>query len=183
MQLANSGTRYGSLPQALHWLTVICVVAGWLLGRFHMVFPKGPPRDFAIWTHVTLGECVALFLIARLVWRIANPPPPLEPTQFGWLLEAASRASHYTLYLLLVAVPLVGIVFQLKRGQALPVFGWDIASPWPTDRAVARNVLTVHYYLANALLVLAGIHAAAALIHHYGFRDRTLVRMLPGAAR
>jgi cytochrome b561 len=38
----------------------------------------------------------------------------------------------------------------------------------------------VHELLANALLILAGLHACAALIHHYVFRDRTLVRMLPG---
>ena len=40
--------------------------------------------------------------------------------------------------------------------------------------------MEVHELLANALLILAGIHAAAALIHHYVFGDRTLVRMLPG---
>jgi cytochrome b561 len=97
-------------------------------------------------------------------------------------LEIASRVSHWTLYALLVAVPFVGIVFELKRGNALPMFGWELASPWPADRALARSLLTVHYYLANTLLILAGVHAAAALIHHYALRDQTLLRMLPGAA-
>jgi len=46
MQLANSGTRYGAIPQALHWLTVLCVVAGWLLGQFLDAFPKGSPQAF-----------------------------------------------------------------------------------------------------------------------------------------
>jgi cytochrome b561 len=88
------------------------------------------------------------------------------------------------LYALLLAVPLIGIIVQLKRGNALPVFGaWNFASPWPTDRSTARNLLEVHELLANALLILAGIHAVAALIDHYVFRDRTLVRMLPGAAQ
>jgi cytochrome b561 len=181
MQLANSKTGYGAAPQALHWLTAICVIVAWLLGQFHAVFPKGPPRALALWTHFTLGECVMLFLVARLVWRIADPPPPFLPTPFGRLLEIASRVSHYTLYALLVVVPFVGIIVQLKRGNTLPVFGLEIASPWPADRATARTILSAHYYLANALLILAGIHAAVALIHHYVFRDRTLVRMLPGA--
>jgi cytochrome b561 len=177
----NSPARYGALPQALHWLTAIFVIAGWLLGQFIDAFPKGPPRTFALLTHMTLGEFVILFLIARLIWRFANPPPPVEPTQFGRLLEVASQVSHWTLYALLVAVPVVGIVVELKRGQPLPVLGvWDVASPWPADRATARNALGAHEVLANALLILAGIHAAAALVHHYAFRDRTLVRMLPG---
>lgn len=182
MQLANSKFGYGALPQALHWLTAICVIAGWLLGEFHDAFAKGPPRAFALWAHITLGECVLVFLVARLVWRIADPPPPLEPTRFGHLADIASRVSHYALYALLVAVPLLGIVVQLKRGNALPIFGaWDFASPWPADRVTARSFREIHELLANALLILAGVHTAAALIHHYVFGDRTLVRMLPGA--
>ena len=184
MQLINSPTRYGAVPQALHWLTAICVIAGWLLGQFLDVFPKGPPRAFALMTHMTLGELVATFLVARLIWRFADPPPPPEPTQFGRLLTIASLVSHWALYALLIAVPFVGIVGQLKRGNALPIFGlWQFASPWPADRAVARSVLEVHEVLADALLILAGIHSCAALIHHYAFRNRTLARMLPGSAR
>jgi cytochrome b561 len=181
MQLANSKTGYGAVPQALHWLTAICVIVGWLLGQFHDVFPKGPPRGFALWMHITLGECVIIFLVARLIWRIADPPPPLLPTPFGRVLEIASRLSHYMLYALLVVVPFVGIIVQLKRGNALPMFGLEVASPWPADRATARTILSAHYYLANALLIVAGIHAAAALIHHYVFRNPTLARMLPGS--
>jgi cytochrome b561 len=74
MQLANSGTRCGAIPQALHWLTVLCVVAGWLLGQFLDAFPKGSPQAFALLTHMTLGQLVIVLLIARLAWRIANPP-------------------------------------------------------------------------------------------------------------
>jgi cytochrome b561 len=88
MQLKNSPTGYGAVPQALHWVTAICVMVGWLLGQFNDAFPKGPPRALALWTHMTLGELVVLFLVARLVWRFTNPPPPLEPTQFGRLLES-----------------------------------------------------------------------------------------------
>lgn len=182
MQLGNSKFSYGALPQALHWLTAICVIVAWLLGQFIDAFPKGPPRAWALWTHMTLGECVMLFLVVRLVWRIADPPPPLEPTRFGRALAIASKFGHYTLYALLLAVPFLGIIVQLKRGNPLPIFGaWTFASPWPADRATARNLLEVHELLANALLILAGIHAAAALAHHYVLRDGTLVRMLPGA--
>src|SRR5271167_4969680 len=135
MQLLNSPARYGAVPQALHWLTAIFVIAGWLLGQFLDVFPKGPPRALALLTHMTLGECVMVFLVARLICRFVNPPPPVEPTQFGRSLEIASRVSHWTLYALLVAVPFVGIVVTLKRGAALSIFGlWDVASPWPIGR-------------------------------------------------
>jgi cytochrome b561 len=79
-------------------------------------------------------------------------------------------------------VPVVGIVLQFARGEALWIFGlYEIASPWTKDRVFASSVNEAHELLANALVILAELHAAAAaLIHHWVFRDRTLVRMLPG---
>jgi cytochrome b561 len=181
MQLANTEARYGALPQALHWLTVISVAVGWLLGQFMDDFPKGVARDTAFATHVALGEFVIVLLALRLLWRLFDRPPALLPTRFGRAAEIAATLTHYALYALLLAVPLVGIVAQLKRGDALPIFGvWRLASPWPADRTAAHSVMEVHELVANALLIFAALHAAAALIHHYVFHDRTLVRMLPG---
>lgn len=180
MQLVNSTTRYGAVPQALHWLTVIFVVAGWLLGQFIDDFPKGAPHATALWTHITLGQLVVVMLVVRLAWRIVNPPPAAEPTRFGRLIEIVSKSSHAALYLLLLAVPIVGTIVQLRGGHDLPILGfWHVASPWPADRARAESVLEVHEVLANALLILAAIHAGAALMHHYALGDRTVVRMLP----
>jgi cytochrome b561 len=182
MQLANSPSRYGALPQLIHWLTALFVIAGWLLGTFMDDIPKGPPRAFGLLTHMTLGQCVFAFVIVRLIWRYTNPPPPPEQTRYGKLLEIGATLSHYALYALLLAVPILGVVVQLKRSNPLPIFGFgEFASPWPADRATARTILGIHEFCADALLILAGAHAVAALVHHYAFRDRTLVRMLPGA--
>jgi cytochrome b561 len=181
MQLANSTARYGAIPQTVHWLTAIFVICGWLIGQFGDVLPKGAPREFGLLVHMTLGQCVIALLLIRVAWRFVNPPPPLEPTPLGRFLEIAARLSHFALYALLIAVPLLGIGVQLRRGDPLPVFGvWQFQSPWPADRSLARSILWVHGNLADALLILAGIHAGAALAHHYIWRDRTLSRMLPG---
>jgi cytochrome b561 len=183
MQLANTRTQYGAIPQLVHWLTALCVIAGWCLGQFGDDLPRGAIRDGGLVMHMTLGQCVVALLVIRLIWRQVNPPPPLEATPLGRLIGAAAKLSHFALYALLLVVPFLGIVVQLKRGHDLPVFGlWDFASPWPADRAVARNVLTAHSFLADALLILAGLHACAALVHHWLWRDATLRRMLPGRA-
>jgi cytochrome b561 len=182
MQLANSHSRYGALPQLVHWLTALFVIAGWLLGTFLDDIPKGSPRAFGLLAHMTLGQCVFVLVIVRLIWRYTDPPPPPEKTRYGKLLEIVATLSHYALYALLLAVPILGVAVQLKRGNPLPIFGLgELASPWPADRATARTILRVHEYCADALLILAGAHAVAALTHHYMFRDRTLTRMLPGA--
>jgi len=182
MQLANSKARYGAGPQALHWLTAIFVICGFLLGQFGDFFPKGSPRELGLIVHMTLGQGVVALLLVRLLWRKLNPPPPPVATPLGRLAETAAKASHFTLYGLLLIVPLLGAIVQLKRGNELPIFAiWHVPSPWPVDRNLARSILSLHGTLADALLILAGIHACAALVHHWIWRDRTLSRMLPGA--
>jgi cytochrome b561 len=180
MQLANSASRYGVIPQSIHWLTALFVVAGWLLGQFGDALPKDA-RGLGLLVHMTFGQCVFVLLVARLLWRFADPPPPAEATPYGRLVKVAAGASHVALYALLIVVPFLGVIVQLKRGHDLPILGlWNFASPWPADRAIARTVLELHSTLADALLILAGIHACAAIVHHNVWRDRTLMRMLPG---
>ncbi|MBR0951505.1 cytochrome b [Bradyrhizobium canariense] len=188
MQLSNSTKDYGAIPQALHWLTVFLVALAWGLGIFGDVLPKGGPRDAGLFVHISAGVAILAFLVARVIWRLVDPPPPLEATEFGaWMgkwLDSASRIAHLALYALLVAVPVVGIILQFARGDALSLFGLaEVPSPWLKDRAFAHNVKEVHEILAHALVILAAFHAAAALIHHLVFRDRTLVRMLPRNVR
>ena len=107
-----------------------------------------------------------------------------KSTMLGAWLDRAARFAHYALYALLLAAPISGIVLQFARGNALPVFGlFEISSPWPADRQFARSAKELHELLSNALVLLAAMHAGAALFHHWVLRDRTLVRMLPGSIR
>jgi len=180
MQWTNSKARYGAIPQIVHWLTANFVVCGFLLGQFGDVLPKGAPRAFGLLVHMTLGQCVLALLVVRLAWRQVDPPPPAEKTPLGRLIETAAKLSHFTLYGLLLVVPGLGVIVQFKRGNDLPIFAiWHLPSPWPVDRNLARSILSLHGTVADALLILAGVHAGAALVHHWLWRDRTLSRMLP----
>lgn len=184
MQLLNSDKGYGAIAQTMHWLTVILVILAWALGIFGDDLPKGTPRQVGLSVHLGVGIAILVLLVARLMWRAVNPPPIAEATEFGgWLGkwgDPAAAIAHYTLYALLVAVPVAGIVLQFARGDALPLFSLAaIPSPWLKDAAFAHNVKEVHEILAHALVVIAAFHAIAALIHHWVFQDRTLIRMLP----
>jgi cytochrome b561 len=184
MRWRNSAESYGAVPQMLHWITVALVILAWFLGQFDDIFPKGPARTASLFVHNSAGLAVIGILIVRLLWRWADPPPPTEPTVLGAWLDRAGRLMHHVLYVLLVAAPISGIVLQFARGDSLPLFGLaEVPSPWAADRAYARSVKEVHEVIANALIILAALHAAAALLHHWVFRDRTLVRMLPVARR
>jgi cytochrome b561 len=180
MRWRNSIEGYGAVPQMLHWITLVLVLLAWFLGQFDDIFPKGAARTASLFVHNTAGLAVVGILVVRLVWRLVDSPPPIEQTILGAWLDRAGRLIHYVLYALLIAAPVSGIILQFARGDPLPLFGLtEIASPWAADRAFARSVKEVHEVMANVLVFLAAFHAAAALLHHWVFRDRTLVRMLP----
>src|SRR5512143_2273907 len=177
MRFRNSPDGYGAIPQTLHWLTAGLVAVAWALGTFDDVLPRGAARAAGLFVHISAGLAILALLVVRLLWRLADPPPQPEITALGVWLD---RAGHLALYALLITAPVAGIVLQFARGDALPLFGLsEIPSPFIADRAFARSIKEVHELLANALAILACMHAAAALVHHWVFRDRTLVRMLP----
>jgi cytochrome b561 len=184
MLYRNSPDGYGAIPLWLHWLTAGLVAIAWASGTFDDVLPKGAARALGLFVHISAGLAVLLVLAMRVLWRLGDPPPPAEPTMFGQWLDRAGHFAHYALYALLIAAVAAGIVLQFARGNALPVFGLlEIPSPWPANRAFSRGVKEVHEVLANGLVILAGVHAAAALVHHWLLGDRTLVRMLPKSMR
>lgn len=184
MQLGNTPERYGAIPQILHWAVAVLVLVAWALGTFDDVLPRGAARAAGLAVHMSAGLAVIALVVLRLLWRVGDPPPPPAETSLGAWLERAGVLAHYALYVLLIAAPLAGIGVRFAGGEALPVFGlFDIASPWPADRAFTRIFKEMHEVLANGLVILAGLHMAAALFHHWVLRDDTLRRMLPGSTQ
>jgi cytochrome b561 len=175
--------RYSPTAQLLHWLTVLLVAIAWVLGTFGDALPKGAGQAAGLFTHISVGLAILVISMMRVPWRMTHTPtaePAKSGTGIGRWTDAAAQIAHYALYVLLVAVPVTGIALQFARGNGLPLFGLgEIASPWVADRTFARTVKEVHEVMANALVILASFHAFAALLHHFVFHDRTLVRMLP----
>ena len=182
MQWRNSPERYGAVVQGAHWLTVLLIVFAWLLGQYMDDFPRSMSPT-AHWLHNEAGMLVVLLLAVRLAWRWLDVEPAPEKSRFGVLAEYASKLAHAVLYALILAVPIAGMTLVFARGRALDVFGlFQIASPWARDPVFARTVVQPHDLLANILMLVAFLHAVAALAHHWLLRDSTLRRMLPRRA-
>lgn len=180
MGLRNDAWGYGSVARLFHWTAAVCVASAWLLGTFIDDLPKAWESK-VLFTDISCGLAVLALLLCRGGWRRISPPPPQIATPFEPWVGYAALVGHYSLYLLMLAVPLVGITLQFTRGKALPLFGLvEIASPWVSDRALASSVKGVHGFLAVALVILAAGHVVAALLHHYALKDDTLRRMLMG---
>jgi cytochrome b561 len=173
---ATQGLRHDSATIVLHWATAALVIALWIIGQTVDVFPNGPLRIDYRSLHIVFGAVLALVVLARLAWRLVRRDG-LPPIDHGLLLVIA-RVTHWTLYALLVATVVVGVNYAWARGDSLfNVF--RIPQMVPGDRALAHQIGDWHALAANALLIVAGLHAAAALFHHIILRDATLRRMVP----
>jgi cytochrome b561 len=164
--------RYDAKTMALHWLTAALVLGLWGLAQVIDFFPSGTPRVVARSTHILLGCVLVGVLGVRLAWRMSGGRqlPPLE----SGLMERASNAVHYALYALVAATLLLGLANTWIRGDNIfNLFRLPGYKPW------REMVEDWHGTAANLVLILAGLHAAAALGHHFVLRDGVLRRMLP----
>lgn len=173
-------TRYGAPLRALHWLTVLSIIVVFGITYVEQFFPRGSPeRGWIWWTHISVGLLVLLLVAIRIPARVFGATPPAS-TALSRPVKIASEAAHGLLYLLLIVTPIVGIYLSFLRGNEVSFFSlFTIPSPIAVDRTAARQVQEVHELLANALVILALLHAAAAVIHHVVLKDDVLKRMLP----
>ena len=172
--------RYDRVTILLHWLTALLVVSLFALAETWGFLPRGSALQAGAQAlHVSLGLLLAAVVIARLLWR-GSQGRRLPPATTG-LQHLAAKAAHHALYLLLVAQIALGILFRWAEGEPLQFFGlFALPGPYAPDRDLARTLIGLHNTVAWVIIVLAGLHAAAALVHHYALRDGVLRRMLPG---
>lgn len=168
-------TRHATPMILLHWLTAPAVVVAYVSSGD----PSKASHVLSGQIHVASGLAVFLLVALRVPLRLVVGAPPAEPGP-RWQRQAA-RAAHVALYALLFAVPLAGWVELADKTAQFSVAGY--ALPLPDAGALwARALGAAHTTLGDALVWLAGLHAAAALAHHYVQRDGTLARMLPRRA-
>jgi cytochrome b561 len=170
---------YDSRTVMLHWVSAVLVLALWVLGQCVDFFPKGTPRITARSLHISLGLLLGVVLIVRLVWRFAGGVQ--LPVADSGLAARLAASVHRFLYVLLVASVVAGMAYLWIRGDTL--FNWFTVPAFdPGNKALRDNAGEVHEFMANLLLIVAGLHALAAVWHHRVMRDGVLRRMWPGLA-
>lgn len=175
----NTGIRYGSIAQFFHWCTAILVLVAFIYG------PGGPEQrvyssvhEFDRRLHETLGLCVFTLAIIRLLWRTIDTRPEAPPVS-RWMRVMAT-VIQCLLYVLLLALPLTAVAGAWLEGHPLTlVAGIEIPPLLGTSHDVGATLASVHKWLGDAIMWLAGFHALAALYHHVVLKDDVLITMLP----
>lgn len=171
--------RYSTLSISLHWLMLLLLAATFACIELRTQFPKGSdPREALKTWHYMLGLSVFALVWLRLLARWLRPAPAISPPPRVWEARAAT-AAHLALYALMIFQPLGGWLILSAEGKTIPFFGLELPALMGENKALAEELEELHEISGEAAYWLIGLHAAAALFHHYIRRDDTLARILP----
>ena len=183
MTLRNTDERWGPVSQSLHWLVVALILATGTLGLVMGDMRNGPTKIEIYALHKSLGLTILALAALRLAWRMHAGAPLPAPATPRWQGRFAA-STHWLLYGLLFAVPLSGWTFNSAAGYPLQWFKlFNLPALVARDVELRQFARDLHEWLFWSLVVVALLHAAAAVYHHLVLRDDTLGRMLPRAWR
>ena len=179
MTFRNTTRSWGALSKALHWLIVLLIINQWVIAARADSLPLGAAKLSALSWHKSFGMTILALAIIRLVWRWMNPVPTLQGMAKSWE-RALAHLSHVLLYGLIFAMPLTGWLMSSARNFPVSWFGVfqfpDLVAP---DKALYQRMNDLHHTLFAALVVVALLHIAGALKHHFIDKNEVLKRMLP----
>lgn len=179
----NAKPRYTRIAIFLHWLLALGLIGTFALGLYMEGLPFSPNKLQLYSWHKWAGMTLLTLAVLRLAWRLSHPAPAL-PSTMGPLARLAAHAGHWTLYLLMLAIPMSGWLMSSAQGVSVVWFGVV-----PLPDLVAKNtdlgaaLLNAHVLLNYLLLLTVVGHVGAALHHHFIKKDTILSRMLPLVSR
>ena len=174
--------HFAPLARLLHWLMALMIIAMLFIGA-GMVASVSQRHELLLNLHKPLGIAILVLVILRLIVRFSTQTPPLPADLPTWQALSA-KLSHYLLYALMLAMPLIGWSMISAAGDPV-MLGSSLRLP----SIVAANPHTfaflrqAHTYLAYLLFLTILLHVAAALFHGWIRRDEVLGSMLRGESK
>lgn len=182
---AHPDGQYGSVAKWFHWITVgliaIALPTGFVI-KFITGEAEGAYKMGFYAIHESAGLTVLFAAIARILWKLLNPPPP-HPAELPAIMRIAATATHHGLYALLIIQPLLG--FLATNAWGFPLQGRtaylgfiDLPKFMEASTGFATVLSWGHTIGGYLFVLLLGAHIGAAIFHHAIRRDGTLMRML-----
>lgn len=169
--------RYTPIAQLLHWLMAALILGQLAVGLYMKGLPLTPTKFEIYQMHKSFGLAILLLVLVRLSWRLTHRPPVLSNVP-AWE-KGIAHATHWTLYLLMLALPLSGWYFSDAEGYHPSLFGLPVPILATAGAANGHFWEEFHEIGAFILAGLVGLHIAAALKHHFFDKDNVLLHMLP----
>ncbi len=180
MALKSNDARWGAGAQFLHWLMALLIIGLSAVGWRMTALPNSPDKIKIYAFHKSVGLTLLVLVVLRLIWRVIDRRPSDPAAMPPWQVNAA-RFVHALLYVVMLAMPLSGWLFNSAANFPLQWFGlFSVPSlTHGADLALKGFARAAHYWFFWVLAAAFTAHVAAALKHHFVDRDEVLVRMLP----
>jgi cytochrome b561 len=170
--------RFTPLQRALHWLMAACILTMLFVG-VGMVSTIAPKYLPLIAFHKSLGATILVLALIRLGVRLRYGAPPL-PTDLPEPMKLAAHLSHYVLYGLMIAMPILGWAMLSAANYPVVLFGgMHLPAIAPESESLHTLLWDAHYYLAFLFFAVVLLHLAAALFHALIRRDGVFQTMAP----
>ncbi len=180
MTATETRTRYSSLSILLHWAMLLLITAVYTCILLREYYPRGSDfREGLKSWHFMLGLSVLLLVIIRIIARLLAAKPPIKPEPPAWQMMLA-KFTHFALYAFMLAMPVAGWLILSSADKTIPFFGLELFPLIAPNEALSEQIEELHETVGTVGYYLIGLHAFAALFHHYVVKDNTLRRMLPG---
>ena len=175
MHFTNTLTEYGFISKMLHWLSAILLLVQIPLGFYLVDLDFGEQRINVENIHVIFGLTIFYIVIIRLVNKILNPSPKLNPSIFKGQVFLA-KMNHILLYLAILSITISGILKKLFNGETLVIFFKEIQIK--DNFELADQFYNIHILSNYTIMVLIVIHLIAVIVHRLFFKDNLLRKML-----
>jgi cytochrome b561 len=170
--------RFTPLQRALHWLMAVCILAMLFIG-VGMASTVASDYLTLVNIHKPLGILILILALIRLVVRLRYGAPSL-PLDLPEPMKLAAYLSHYALYALMIAMPMIG--WTMLSTAEYPVVIWPgiwLPQILPLDPSLHTLLWNAHFYLAFLFFALILMHLAAGLFHALIRRDGVFDAMGP----
>lgn len=173
--------NYNLVARVVHWLSALVVIGLFALGLWmvDLSYYSEWYRTAPHW-HKSIGLLLGGLTLFRLVWKVVTASPKVEGASYEVL---GAKLAHLAMYAILFVLFCSGYLISTADGRGIDVFNWFTV---PSVGALIDNQADiageVHFYAAWSLIILAAVHALAALKHHFINKDNTLRKMI-GASK
>lgn len=178
-----AATTYDATGKAFHWMVAALVVCQFVTALLLPQIELDTPVDTTINLHFNFGLVILVLMAARLVHRWMHPVS-VAPGDLPVWERTLALATHRIFYAILLVGPFLGWVAASAHSVPVRMFGL-VALPALAPRKAEWGFLAgdIHGYAMWTLLALIGVHAGAALYHHFVRHDGILRRMLGNGSK
>ncbi|MBO0614224.1 MAG: hypothetical protein RL122_278 [Pseudomonadota bacterium] len=180
MQIRNTPYTYGWVSILLHWVMAVALIGMYFSGNYMVDLEYYDSLYHTLPSlHKAVGVIMGSLLLVRLAWLYSQTRPLPSISNAPAITHLAGKLGHLALYGLLLVMLSSGYLISTAKGHGINVFDlFELPALLAADKARGELAGDIHAIAGTLFILLVSIHALAAFIHHFYWKDNTLTRML-----